>query len=105
MNREDDGHAARSDQLPQTTPLDETTTLLIRARNFIQRGWCRAAIARDADGNHLMDARSADAVAWCSIGALEATGSNVLTRHSSQLYDGSKSQWAPNASLDSMTIR
>jgi hypothetical protein len=59
---------------PHTTPLDETTLLLVRARNFIQRGWCRDAIARDADGHQLVDARSAEAVAWCSIGALEATG-------------------------------
>ena len=57
-----------------TTTLDETTTLLIRARKFIQRGWCRDAIARDANGNHLVDARSTEAVAWCSVGALEATG-------------------------------
>src|SRR5215469_6888651 len=59
---------------PRITPLDETTTLLIRAPNFIQRRWCRDAIARDANGNQLVDARSAEAVAWCSIGALEATG-------------------------------
>ena len=48
---------------PHITPLDETTLLLIRARKFIQRGWCRDAIARDADGNQLVDARSAGAVA------------------------------------------
>ena len=59
---------------PHTIPLDEATMLLIRARTFIQRGWCRDAIARDADGNQLGDARSDDAVAWCSVGALEATG-------------------------------
>jgi hypothetical protein len=46
----------------------------MRARNFIQRGWCRDAIARDAHGNQLVDARSTEAVAWCSIGAIEATG-------------------------------
>ena len=63
---------------PHIPPLDETTLLLIRARNFIQRGWCRDAIARDADGNQLVDARSAEAVAWCSIGALEATGAECF---------------------------
>jgi hypothetical protein len=74
MNREDDGMPLDQANWPHTTPLDETTLLLIRVRNFIQRGWCRDAIARDADGNQLVDARSAEAVEWCSIGALEATG-------------------------------
>lgn len=56
------------------TGFDETTTLLIRARSFLERAWCRDAIARDTDGNWLVDPRSAEAVACCAIGALEATG-------------------------------
>ena len=71
------------------------------ARNGIERRWCRDAIARDADGNRLLDVGSAEAVAG-STGVFEATGWSVLTRHLSQPYNGSKSQCTPNASLASM---
>lgn len=52
-------------------PQDETTALLIRARGFIERGWCRLAYAKDANGN-AVDPKSGAAVAWCMHGALEA---------------------------------
>jgi hypothetical protein len=54
------------------TEADETTALLIRARGFIERGWCRET-AQDANGD-LIQARSDRAVAWCAVGALMAAG-------------------------------
>lgn len=53
---------------------DETTDLLIRARSFIERGWCRGtSAAQDVEGNPVSwsDAR---AVSWCLQGALLAAG-------------------------------
>jgi hypothetical protein len=52
--------------------VDETTALLIRARAFIERGWCRET-AQDANGD-LVQARSERAVRWCAVGALMAAG-------------------------------
>jgi hypothetical protein len=54
--------------------VDETTALLIRARGYLERGWCRDAVARDAEGNNLVYARSDKAAAWCMFGALRAAG-------------------------------
>jgi hypothetical protein len=34
-----------------TIEVDETTEILIRARGFLERGWCQNTLARDADGN------------------------------------------------------
>ncbi len=51
---------------------DDTTALLIRARGFIERGWCRET-GQDANGE-LVQARSERAVAWCAVGALMAAG-------------------------------
>ena len=55
---------------------DETTALLIRARGFIVRGWCRNADAKDETGQ-AVHAGSPEAVAWCAYGALKAAGSYV----------------------------
>lgn len=55
------------------TATDETTTLLIRARALIERGWCRGANARDAKGSAI-ESQSKDATAWCAAGALFAAG-------------------------------
>jgi hypothetical protein len=52
---------------------DETTALLIRARGFIERGWCRKAFACDIEKNRVL-ADSFCAVSWCAEGALIATG-------------------------------
>ena len=52
---------------------DETTALLIRARGFIARGWCRTANAQDAKG-FVVSVHSEHAVAWCMAGALMAAG-------------------------------
>lgn len=63
------------------TEADETTALLVRARAFIERGWCRYMLAMDADG-HSVDPTTTAAVAWCGEGALNAAGmSKVLTDH------------------------
>jgi hypothetical protein len=61
--------------LQSKTPVlsDETTSLLIRARGFIERGWCRRAEARDSTGR-IVDPTSEQAVAWCVLGALHAAG-------------------------------
>lgn len=56
-----------------TVEIDETTALLIRARSFIERGWCRWTQARDADGVGI-DPISERAVEWCAYGALVAAG-------------------------------
>jgi hypothetical protein len=45
------------------------TPALIRARGFVERGWCRGAEARDADGNSVRP-RDDRAIAWCAYGAL-----------------------------------
>jgi hypothetical protein len=55
-----------------TIEVDETTEILIRARGFLERGWCRNTLARDADGNAIKPI-SERAVAWCAIGAVDAT--------------------------------
>jgi hypothetical protein len=56
---------------------DETTALLIRARGFIERGWCRGAYAKDACAG-LVSPGSREAVRWCMLGALQAAGWNGL---------------------------
>ena len=48
--------------------VDATTDLLIRARGFIERGWCQNAAAKNTDGIGI-DPRSERAVAWCPAGA------------------------------------
>jgi hypothetical protein len=58
------------------TEVDSTTALLIRARGFIERGWCRGEGAKAANGC-VVDPTSAEAVAWCSVGALVAAGMPV----------------------------
>jgi hypothetical protein len=55
------------------TEYDETTAFLIRARGFVERGWCRHDLARDAAGNSVSP-RAKQAVAWCAYGALKAAG-------------------------------
>jgi hypothetical protein len=52
---------------------DETTELLIRARGFIECGWCTNAQARDAEGTPVPP-RSDSAVSWCTYGAPVAAG-------------------------------
>jgi hypothetical protein len=53
--------------------VDETTAMLIRARGFLERGWCRGVHARDVAGDRVQPT-SEKAVAWCMIGALMAAG-------------------------------
>ncbi len=53
--------------------LDDTTRLLIEARGFIERGWCKETMARDAEGR-AVDPRSLHAVRWCEYGAIVAAG-------------------------------
>ena len=62
---------------------DPTTALLIRARGFIERGWCADGGAKDAEGRHI-DPISERAVAWCAAGAVVAAGvsaTNALWIH------------------------
>ena len=62
------------DGCPHGAPAaDATTALLIRARGFIERGWCRSAPARDANGNRCAATDEA-ATSWCAIGALVVAG-------------------------------
>ncbi len=53
--------------------MDEATELLIRARSFIERGWCRDKAAVDVNGLEV-HATSKRAIAWCTLGALDAAG-------------------------------
>jgi len=53
------------------TEIDETTTLLIRARALLVRGWCRGTPARSRLGVQVSPL-SRRAVAWCAGGALFA---------------------------------
>lgn len=55
---------------------DETTALLIRARSFIDRGWCTGPLARTRDGRPISP-DSPHAVAWCAWGALSAAGAPI----------------------------
>jgi hypothetical protein len=55
------------------TEINAATEMLVRARSFIERGWCRDTLARDASG-HPVDPTARDAVAWCANGALVAAG-------------------------------
>jgi hypothetical protein len=67
--------------VPSTEVIEETTALLIRARSFLVRGWCRGAHARDAADDEVMPT-SERAVAWCMFGALVAAGWDIRhTRH------------------------
>lgn len=52
---------------------DEATDLLIRARSFIERGWCQNAVALD-DNHRPCGVTDERAVAWCAHGALVASG-------------------------------
>jgi len=52
---------------------NEATDLLIRARGFIERGWCRDTYARDANGNPV-DPCDKCAVSWSLTGAIRAAG-------------------------------
>jgi hypothetical protein len=58
--------------------------LLARARAFLERGWCRHTLARDALGL-AVDSTSAEAVSWCAIGALDAVGADRSSRFSALL--------------------
>jgi hypothetical protein len=63
-----------TDQNQTAAPeIDATTALLIRARGFLERGWCRGVFALDAHGRQVAET-SDQAVAWCAIGALLASG-------------------------------
>jgi hypothetical protein len=53
--------------------VDETTALLVRARGFLERGWCRNTFALDTAGNDVSP-ESSQAVMWCANGALRAAG-------------------------------
>lgn len=55
----------------QTQDIDPTTALLIRARGFIERSWCRKWFAGDANGWGVTPV-SEQAIAWCMTGALMA---------------------------------
>ncbi len=59
--------------LPPQAASDAATRLLIRARGFIERGWCRYVQAEDAAG-YGVNPTSKRAVAWCASGALLSAG-------------------------------
>jgi hypothetical protein len=56
---------------------DEATDLLIRARGFIERGWCRYTFARDAEGRAVW-VTDKEAVEWCPLGALFIAGMSFM---------------------------
>lgn len=53
--------------------LDADAALLVRAKGFLQKGWCRNAQGRRADGCYV-DPESDEAVSWCAYGALVRAG-------------------------------
>jgi hypothetical protein len=59
--------------------VDEVTTLLIRARGFIERGWCRYFYAKGRFGIPVSPT-CRWAVSWCAVGAIRAAASNATTR-------------------------
>src|ERR1700722_7637156 len=52
------------------TQVDETTALLVRARGFLERGWCKGYFAYDGHGDQIA-ARDERAVSWCMVGAIQ----------------------------------
>lgn len=59
--------------------------VLLRAREFLVRGWCQGARARDANGL-AVDPTHKSAVAWCIMGALDvALGKTQGPRDSDHL--------------------
>jgi hypothetical protein len=62
-------------ETPAPSETDEVTALLIRARGYLERGWCRWAMAMGAYG-YTTHPESDVAVAWCAYGALRAAGLN-----------------------------
>lgn len=49
-------------------PTDPTLRTLIRAREILEKGWCKAALAKDARGRAVKPSDPA-AVSWCLAGA------------------------------------
>ena len=58
---------------PVGVGIDETTALLMRARGFLERGWCKGVLAVNAN-KQMVNPCSKQAVAWCAGGALFAAG-------------------------------
>jgi hypothetical protein len=56
---------------PLLRHLHEARMQLLQARDLILAGWCQHALALDASG-HTVGSRSAAAVSWCAIGAMNA---------------------------------
>src|SRR5712691_10169496 len=59
------------------TNLDDATRLLLDARSYIERGWCRGFIALAGDGSPV-DATDKRAAQWCLYGALLAAGMRAV---------------------------
>ena len=59
--------------------VDEPTAILIRARDFIERGWCRYFYVKDRLGIPV-PATCRWAVSWCAVGAIQAATSSAAHR-------------------------
>jgi hypothetical protein len=68
---EDDKVADPATELPPEA--SDATWPLIRARSFLERGWCRDMGEVDENGVEVR-ATSERAIAWCLVGALDAAG-------------------------------
>jgi hypothetical protein len=65
--------------------VDEPTALLIRARGFIERGWCRKSYARSRLGIPV-STTCQWAVSWCAVGAIKAATSTATNREVQKAY-------------------
>lgn len=50
--------------------MSNAKSVLIYARNLLEKGWCQNYLAKDADGKSLEDETSPRAVSFCIYGAL-----------------------------------
>lgn len=65
--------------------LDQDTQILIYAREFLTKGWCRKDQAKNKDGESV-DPSSRHAVSWCAYGALVAAGMRNGAREGERGY-------------------
>jgi hypothetical protein len=57
--------------------IDQTTALLIRARSFVERGWCRGTFAANSEG-WSVEPTDEDAVRWCARAAVDAAAGQIV---------------------------
>lgn len=60
--------------------------VLSTARDFVARGWCQKALARNEDGDELDDVMDQAACSWCPHGALGVAIMTIMQRDGGKVY-------------------